>query len=378
MDAAKFGAFIAETRRQRGMTQAALAARLHVTDKAVSRWERGLGFPDISTIEPLAAALGVSVLELMRSERLPEGAVSSEEASEVIADTLTLAQQQRNNTFFDVTTALACLLCAGVTLYLTSFEMVGETLVFFAAIGGMAIGAQRFAKEVSFQKRRKAAIAVAVSFLFVFLAGSYLMDASAVTSRYTFVFLVYFYPVMLAISIVLLVRRILMLRGRPDHIEWGDPYATGGFLAESSDPPHTRAIVAMGYTIWLVAGCLVGGVRTLSETADILRNTPEQAVTLQYAQLCLERDCGVAPEQIETTAFTLTPEEEWSNSWEDLYSYTFTWEGETSAESRCYSLVFFDDFTCELIGQGPDYAASLANAQAELEWRQSGHTTPRR
>ena len=140
----------------------------------------------------------------------------------------------------------------------------------------------------------------------------------------------------------------------------------------------TYAVLDPFIAFWLVAGCLVGGVRTLSETADILRNTPEQAVTLQYAQLCLERDCGVAPEQIETTAFTLTPEEEWSNSWEDLYSYTFTWEGETSAESRCYSLVFFDDFTCELIGQGPDYAASLADAQAELEWRQSGHTTPRR
>ncbi len=43
--------------------------KIHVTDKAVSRWERGLGFPDIQTIEPLAQALGISVLELMRSER---------------------------------------------------------------------------------------------------------------------------------------------------------------------------------------------------------------------------------------------------------------------------------------------------------------------
>ena len=51
------------------MTQAELAGKIHVTDKAISRWERGLGFPDIQTLEPLAQALGISVLELMRSER---------------------------------------------------------------------------------------------------------------------------------------------------------------------------------------------------------------------------------------------------------------------------------------------------------------------
>lgn len=46
------------------MTQAELAGKIHVTDKAISRWERGLGFPDIQTLEPLAQALGISVLEL--------------------------------------------------------------------------------------------------------------------------------------------------------------------------------------------------------------------------------------------------------------------------------------------------------------------------
>lgn len=70
MDAKKFGAFIAAVRKEQGMTQAELAGMLNVTDKAVSRWERGLGFPDINSIEPLADALGLSVLELMRSEKL--------------------------------------------------------------------------------------------------------------------------------------------------------------------------------------------------------------------------------------------------------------------------------------------------------------------
>lgn len=52
-----------------------------MTDKAVSKWERGLGFPDIKTIEPLAEALDVSILEIMRSERLNESQVSADHAS---------------------------------------------------------------------------------------------------------------------------------------------------------------------------------------------------------------------------------------------------------------------------------------------------------
>ena len=69
MDAEKFGAFIAAARKEKNMTQKALAERLHVTDKAVSRWERGLGYPDIHTLEPLAEALGVSLLGLLHAEQ---------------------------------------------------------------------------------------------------------------------------------------------------------------------------------------------------------------------------------------------------------------------------------------------------------------------
>lgn len=68
MNAKAFGAFLAETRRARGLTQSALAEQLHVTDKAVSRWERGLGFPDINTLEPLADALGITLAQLMHAD----------------------------------------------------------------------------------------------------------------------------------------------------------------------------------------------------------------------------------------------------------------------------------------------------------------------
>ena len=65
MDAAATGKRIAELRRSKGWTQKQLAEQLHVTDKAVSKWERGLNFPDLGLIEPLAAALGTSAAALL-------------------------------------------------------------------------------------------------------------------------------------------------------------------------------------------------------------------------------------------------------------------------------------------------------------------------
>lgn len=69
MDKAKTGALIAAARKEKDMTQKELAAALHVSDRAVSKWERGAGFPDISLLEPLADALGLGVLDLLRGER---------------------------------------------------------------------------------------------------------------------------------------------------------------------------------------------------------------------------------------------------------------------------------------------------------------------
>lgn len=76
MDAKKLGQFIAEIRKEKNMTQVELASKLHVTDKAVSKWERGLGLPDINSIEPLADALGISVAEVMQAERIQSNHVT--------------------------------------------------------------------------------------------------------------------------------------------------------------------------------------------------------------------------------------------------------------------------------------------------------------
>ena len=70
MNAYVTGQTIKMLREKKKMTQAKLAEMLSVSDKAISKWETGKGFPDITLLEPLSAALGVSVAELMNGNTI--------------------------------------------------------------------------------------------------------------------------------------------------------------------------------------------------------------------------------------------------------------------------------------------------------------------
>ena len=77
MDCERMGSFLAQLRKEAGMTQAQLGERLGVTNKTVSRWERGNYLPDISMFRQLAALFGVTVEELLdgrRAEHAPNSA----------------------------------------------------------------------------------------------------------------------------------------------------------------------------------------------------------------------------------------------------------------------------------------------------------------
>ena len=131
MDAHQFGAFVAECRKERNMTQAELASKIQVTDKAVSRWERGIGFPDINTIEPLAGALEVSVLELMKSERMAADQVTKEKAAEAVADTLNVAVLQREQERKNIFKVLGMISIAVIFLLLIeSMQWQADTILF--------------------------------------------------------------------------------------------------------------------------------------------------------------------------------------------------------------------------------------------------------
>ena len=65
MDAWKTGSFIARKRKERKLSQKELAEYLHITDKAISKWERGLSFPDITVLIPLSEVLNVSLYDIL-------------------------------------------------------------------------------------------------------------------------------------------------------------------------------------------------------------------------------------------------------------------------------------------------------------------------
>ena len=135
MDAKKFGTFIATLRKENNMTQVELAQKLQVTDKAVSKWERGLGFPDINTIEPLADALGVSVLEIMRSERIAETEITQDTASAALTDIFEFVKLQRKaerKSIFKIAGGVAA--CLFLIFLIDGMGWLGFAMVYFPVI----------------------------------------------------------------------------------------------------------------------------------------------------------------------------------------------------------------------------------------------------
>lgn len=190
MDAKKFGDFIAQCRKENNMTQAQLAGLLHVTDKAVSRWERGLGFPDINTIEPLADALGISVLELMKSERITEAAIPSREAAEIVLDALNATEQQRRQELRNTALIFRLLLVLVIVfllvdniqwdLEMTLFTLVGVGLPLFCVFGLTALSIYGIRRKTAGKtSRRTFLLALVLLLALALMAGLFFLAGAA-------------------------------------------------------------------------------------------------------------------------------------------------------------------------------------------------------
>lgn len=84
IDKQKFGAFVAVLRKENGYTQRELAERLHISDKAVSKWETGASIPDTALLIPLSELLGVSVTELLMCRRVAEEPMETREVESLV------------------------------------------------------------------------------------------------------------------------------------------------------------------------------------------------------------------------------------------------------------------------------------------------------
>ena len=72
MDQVKTGRFIAGERKKKGYTQKQLAEKLQISDKTISKWECGNGFPEVSLLLPLCSELDITVNELLSGERVSD------------------------------------------------------------------------------------------------------------------------------------------------------------------------------------------------------------------------------------------------------------------------------------------------------------------
>ncbi len=100
MDYEKTGKLIRTIRTEKGITQKELAEKIQVSNAAVSKWENGHGFPDISLLEPLSEALNISIAELVNGDRnlnIPNMADNNSKENNVIKEIIQLSEYERNH-----------------------------------------------------------------------------------------------------------------------------------------------------------------------------------------------------------------------------------------------------------------------------------------
>ena len=119
MDQKKIGKFIAECRKQRGMTQMQLAEKLGITDKAISKWERGIAMPDSSIMLLLCDILCISVNELLCGERIEME--SNEQKNEQLLLDMATELEKKNKTIW---TSMWVLMIVSLTAFFAGTAVV--------------------------------------------------------------------------------------------------------------------------------------------------------------------------------------------------------------------------------------------------------------
>ena len=129
MEKQTLGQKIAELRKAKNMTQLELANQLNITDKAVSKWERDISCPDVSTFPKLAEILGVSVDELLQAHSSEAKGTEKEDIVDLVLKAVPLA------------------LSIGVLVLTFMKQLSCEEAVPLLALGLLALSARNFIKK---------------------------------------------------------------------------------------------------------------------------------------------------------------------------------------------------------------------------------------
>ena len=135
MDQIKIGGFIAEERKRKGYTQMILSEKLGISDKTISKWERGNGFPEVSLLIPLCSELDITVNELLSGERVSEEQYRKK-AEEYMVNLVKEAQENKKKIILSVMVGILTIL-ATVPLFMVAgmFDMWTGVRITFIAIG---------------------------------------------------------------------------------------------------------------------------------------------------------------------------------------------------------------------------------------------------
>lgn len=181
MDNQKIGIFISELRKEKKMTQKELAAALHITDKAVSKWERGQSSPDISLLIPLSELLGVTTGELLNGSRSQDP--SGEEATEKTLETAIIYAKKREKINLDrirhfaflILTA-ACMIGA-IACMITDYCLTGRLTWSLVVLASLVFGWIAAAPMLAAKRRPALLSAMTISigvFPYLYILGTLL------------------------------------------------------------------------------------------------------------------------------------------------------------------------------------------------------------
>ena len=124
MNYEKIGEFIQTKRKEKNLTQKELASKIGVTDKAVSKWERGLGCPDVSILEILAKELDVSILEILKGRIIENEVIKVTEMNDYVSYTLDYSKESNKEKIKNVINKIVIISIIMIVTLLTIFNII--------------------------------------------------------------------------------------------------------------------------------------------------------------------------------------------------------------------------------------------------------------